>query len=175
MVTVIRPVEITDADLLQEQLTSASDPARIKDKTQESIDRMLKAKETAQKVFDNNSSSQVEIDKAVVALSDALKQMQSVEKNDMSPTPPSDPGSPSLERNPRRRSSGGGSYSQSIEIVKKTDSEPLVPKDNRVKEDYWHRKEKLDKDSQKSTKSSDRTKENYRDRKEKMHNSAPRD
>ena len=175
VVTVIRPVEITDADLLQEQLTLASDPARIKDKTQESIDRMLKAKETAQKVFDNNSSSQVEIDKAVVSLSDVLKQMQSVEKNDMSPTPPSDPVSPSLERKPRRRSSGGGSYSQPIEIVKKADSDPLVSKDNRVKEDYWHRKEKLDKDSQKSTKSLDRTKENYRDRKEKMHNSALRD
>lgn len=82
--TTLRKVEITDADLLKEQLDKANDPKTIENKTKDSIDAMLKVKDEAQKIFDNNRATQAEIDKATSDLKraiDALKDKTSTNSN----------------------------------------------------------------------------------------------
>ena len=172
IVTVVRPVEITDADTLLQQLIFASDPSTIRDKTPESLDRLQKAKEKAQKVFDNGSALQLEIDKATSDLVEALKQLKNIVKVDTSSKV--ELTSSTEEKKSRRRSSGRGEmYWIPIEIVKKSDFPQLSSKNNRTKEDYWTRKEEQDHWAAKIIESPVRVKENYWERKEKIHNAVP--
>jgi hypothetical protein len=87
-------------------LIFASDPSTIRDKTPESLDRLQKTKEKAQKVFDNESALQLEIDKATSDLVEALKQLKNIVKVDISSKV--ELISSTEEKKSRRRSSGRG-------------------------------------------------------------------